>query len=52
MGSLLTWGVIISFVMAAWLYVDFGILWGTHTQDEEFEEDHVLHLNSNKYMMH
>mmetsp|Transcript_18069 Transcript_18069/g.40892 ORF Transcript_18069/g.40892 Transcript_18069/m.40892 type:complete len:525 (-) Transcript_18069:88-1662(-) len=40
MGALLTEAVITSFVMAAWLYIDFGLLWHRHTNDPEFEEDH------------
>lgn len=46
MGSVLTWGVIISFVMALWLYIDFGLLWKRHQNDEEFEEDHVMTTSS------
>lgn len=40
MGALLTEGVITSFTMAIWLYVDFGLLWRRHVNDPEFEEDH------------
>lgn len=46
MGAMLTWGVIISYVMALWLYVDFGLLWKRHANDPEFEEDWgVFHLS-------
>lgn len=41
MGSLLTWGVIIAYVFALWLYIDFGIFWKRHVNDPEFEEDWV-----------
>mmetsp|Transcript_53884 Transcript_53884/g.66038 ORF Transcript_53884/g.66038 Transcript_53884/m.66038 type:complete len:537 (-) Transcript_53884:140-1750(-) len=40
MGALLTEAVITSYVMALWLYVDFGIFWKRHVNDPEFEEDH------------
>ncbi|CAK9096325.1 unnamed protein product [Durusdinium trenchii] len=40
MGALLTEAVITSYVMALWLYVDFGIFWNRHVNDPEFEEDH------------
>eukprot|EP00928_Gymnodinium_smaydae_P047545 TRINITY_DN3173_c0_g1_i1.p1 TRINITY_DN3173_c0_g1~~TRINITY_DN3173_c0_g1_i1.p1 ORF type:complete len:580 (-),score=134.69 TRINITY_DN3173_c0_g1_i1:72-1724(-) len=40
MGALLTEGVITSFAMALWLYIDFGLCWRRHVNDEEFEEDH------------
>mmetsp|Transcript_73957 Transcript_73957/g.143007 ORF Transcript_73957/g.143007 Transcript_73957/m.143007 type:complete len:513 (+) Transcript_73957:56-1594(+) len=39
MGALLTEAVITSYLMALWLYVDFGLLWKRHVGDEEFEED-------------
>lgn len=39
MGSLLTWGVVVSTLMALWLYIDFGIFWHHHVEDPEFEED-------------
>jgi len=39
MGALLTGGVIVAYVFALWLYIDFGLLWKRHTQDPEFEED-------------
>ena len=35
MGAILTGGVIISYVMALWLYIDFGLLWENHKNDEE-----------------
>jgi len=38
-GALLTGGVITAFVYATWLYVDFGLLWESHANDPEFEED-------------
>eukprot|EP00928_Gymnodinium_smaydae_P062286 TRINITY_DN46194_c0_g1_i1.p1 TRINITY_DN46194_c0_g1~~TRINITY_DN46194_c0_g1_i1.p1 ORF type:complete len:545 (+),score=123.91 TRINITY_DN46194_c0_g1_i1:83-1717(+) len=40
MGALLTEAVITSYVMALWLYVDYGIFWKRHVNDPEFEEDH------------
>jgi len=40
MGALLTEAVITSYVMALWLYIDYGIFWKRHVNDEEFEEDH------------
>lgn len=40
MGALLTEAVITSFLIALWLYIDFGLLWKRHVNDEEFEEDH------------
>jgi len=40
MGALLTEAVITSYVMAIWLYVDYGIFWKRHIHDSEFEEDH------------
>mmetsp|Transcript_107134 Transcript_107134/g.228775 ORF Transcript_107134/g.228775 Transcript_107134/m.228775 type:complete len:553 (+) Transcript_107134:111-1769(+) len=40
MGALLTEAVITSYVMAIWLYVDYGIFWKRHIKDAEFEEDH------------
>jgi hypothetical protein len=40
MGALLTEAVITSYVMAIWLYIDYGLLWQRHTKDPEFEEDH------------
>eukprot|EP00929_Paragymnodinium_shiwhaense_P064519 TRINITY_DN3230_c0_g2_i2.p1 TRINITY_DN3230_c0_g2~~TRINITY_DN3230_c0_g2_i2.p1 ORF type:complete len:531 (+),score=83.42 TRINITY_DN3230_c0_g2_i2:85-1593(+) len=39
MGSLLTNAVIISTLIACWMYVDFGIFWERHVDDPEFEED-------------
>lgn len=39
MGALLTAGVLVSFAMALWLYIDFGLLWERHVNDPEFEED-------------
>jgi len=39
MGALLTAGVIISTLMALWLYIDFGVFWENHVDDPEFEED-------------
>ena len=35
MGALLTEAVITSYVMALWLYVDFGIFWKRHVDDPE-----------------
>mmetsp|Transcript_53165 Transcript_53165/g.95413 ORF Transcript_53165/g.95413 Transcript_53165/m.95413 type:complete len:544 (+) Transcript_53165:81-1712(+) len=40
MGALLTEAVITSYVMALWLYIDYGIFWERHVNDPEFEEDH------------
>merc|ERR1711920_665278 len=40
MGALLTEAVITSYVMALWLYIDYGLFWRRHVNDEEFEEDH------------
>merc|ERR1719401_1973029 len=40
MGALLTEAVITSYLMAIWLYVDFGLGWKRHVNDPEFEEDH------------
>ncbi|CAE8632853.1 unnamed protein product [Polarella glacialis] len=40
MGALLTESVITSYVMALWLYIDYGLFWRRHVGDEEFEEDH------------
>ena len=42
MGALLTEAVITSYVMALWLYVDFGIFWSRHTDDP----DSRVHLAS------
>jgi len=39
MGALLTSGVIVATLMAAWLYIDFGVFWWRHVDDPEFEED-------------
>jgi len=39
MGALLTGAVIISSAIALWIYIDFGLLWWRHVDDEEFEED-------------
>lgn len=39
MGALLTSAVIISSLIALWVYVDFGIFWRRHVNDPEFEED-------------
>jgi len=38
-GALLSVGVIFSTLMALWLYIDFGILWKRHVNEEYFEED-------------
>jgi hypothetical protein len=40
MGALLTEAVVTSYVMALWLYVDYGLGWRRHVDDPEFEEDH------------
>ena len=45
MGSMITIGVIISYLMALWLYIDYGIFWKRHITDPEFEEDWVLNIN-------
>jgi len=39
MGALLTGGVISTFLVSLWQYIDFGLLWKRHVNDPEFEED-------------
>jgi len=38
-GALMTWGVIISYVLALYLYVHFGLMWRRWKKSPEFEED-------------
>merc|ERR1719499_2931894 len=38
-GALLSVGVIFSTLMAGWLYIDFGVYWENHVNEEYFEED-------------
>ena len=45
MGALLTEAVITSYVMALWLYVDFGIFWKRHVEDPA-SWPHILSLRS------
>jgi 7-dehydrocholesterol reductase len=39
MGALLTGGVISTFLVSLWQYIDFGLGWKRHVNDPEFEED-------------
>lgn len=38
-GSMMTWAVILSFALALYLYVHFGLLWRRWINSPEFEED-------------
>ena len=39
MGALLTGGVISTYIVSLWQYLDYGLGWKRHVNDPEFEED-------------
>eukprot|EP00494_Astrolonche_serrata_P028549 UN28816 len=38
MGGLMTAGVILAYIVAIWLYIDYGLLWENHVNDEELRK--------------